>query len=138
MPILFFAVFANSVLILCSAYSYFCSAYSCISPLAHTSIPLAHIFCSPCWVRPPLPSDLSRRCFWDCRRPSVDRECRLVIPPRHIPVPIRYVVSGPRARSDWFAGAVRSDRGRGSIGPRARRADYVGHWNGFLCNVRFR
>ena len=28
-------------------------------------------------------------------------------PPRHIPISLRYVVSGPRARSDWFAGATR-------------------------------
>ena len=28
-------------------------------------------------------------------------------PPRHIPISMRYLVSGPRARSDWFAGATR-------------------------------
>ena len=28
-------------------------------------------------------------------------------PPRHIPISLRYLVSGPRARSDWFAGATR-------------------------------
>ena len=36
-------------------------------------------------------------------------------PPRHIPISLRYVVSGPRARSDWFAGAVRLIRGRDAL-----------------------
>ena len=36
-------------------------------------------------------------------------------PPRHIPISLRYVVSGPRARSDWFAGAVQLIRRRDAL-----------------------
>lgn len=40
--------------------------------------------------------------------------------------------------SQRTAGAVRLVRGRGPIDSQARRADYFGHWNDFLCNVPFR
>ena len=36
-------------------------------------------------------------------------------PPRHIPILLRYLVSGPRARSDWFAGAVQLIRRRDAL-----------------------
>ena len=35
--------------------------------------------------------------------------------PRHIPILLRYLVSGPRARSDWFAGAVQLIRRRDAL-----------------------
>ena len=60
------------------------------APLAHIFIPPAHtffpllillfplliLFCSPCWVRPPPPSDFFLRCFWGFAF-SLDAQVRL-------------------------------------------------------------